>query len=94
MKYQFKKGDLVRCIDILKPVIKSVGRLIVGEIYMINRDIPTGDSIQLDESFGKFKKIRDINSLGRFHPYRFEKVSKKELTEDEKFMYIKWKLGE
>ncbi len=87
---KFKKGDLVRCINISEPVIKSVGRLIVGEIYMIKG---TDNSIQLDESFGKFKKIKGVDSLGGFHSYRFKKVSKKELTEEEKFMYIKWKLG-
>ena len=82
---KFKKGDIVRCIDITNPVIKTVRMLIVGEIYLVACNILHGNSMEINTEFGKFSK-RYKNYLGKFHCYRFKKVSSKMLKINEKFI--------
>ena len=89
----FKKGDLVRCINIKNPVIDTVKMLIVGEIYLIEDSFGlSNDTVKINIEFGKFN-IGYKYYLGGFHSYRFKKVYRKDLTEEEKFQYIKYKLG-
>jgi len=87
---EFKKGDIVRCIDVENPSNNDVARLIQDEIYLVNEN-STERNVEICKYFGKF--VYQSNSLGGFYPTRFKKISKKHLTEEQKFEYIKYKLG-
>lgn len=86
----FKKGDIVKCIYVENPSNNDVARLILNEIYIVAED-PDKSNVIICKDFGVFNY--ESNSLGGFYPKRFRKISKSDLTEKEKFRYIKYKLG-
>jgi len=89
----FKEGDIVRCVNIENPVIDTVKMLIVGEIYLISNAFGLDyKTVKINTEFGKFNTGYN-HHLGGFHSYRFNKVSKKDLTKEEIFEITKYKLG-
>ena len=81
---KFKKGDIVRCINVKDA--KHHG-LKLNCIYIVN-------TMNDDLQFVRLSKYNNIRSnIFGFYSYRFKKVTNKSLTEEEKFKYIKYKLG-
>ncbi len=80
---QFKKGDIVRCINVSNN--EDIEISIIYIVKEIDNSYST-DFVQLDN-------YNYLSSRNGFYEWRFKKVSAKDLTEEEKFMYIKWKLG-
>ncbi len=87
---KFKKGDIVKCVNVENACSRDVDRLQLGELYIVFEQ-RVADNVLIYKYFGKFKY--ESKSLGGFYPKRFKKVSKKYLTEKQKFEYIKYKLG-
>lgn len=82
----FKSGDLVRLV---KNESSSYNLdLILNELYVVveHREYRL---VILDNHFNSSKS----NIRGGYHPWRFKKVSSEDITKEESFNYIKYKLG-
>ncbi len=91
MKYKkklvkFKKGDVVKVIN-NKDYYNS--DLILNEIYIVEGFKDDQALIVLNKYFHTSKS----NIRGGYHHWRFEKIDKQKLTKEDKFDYIKYKLG-
>ena len=76
---KFKKGDLVRCVDSSQQF-----RLKKNKLYIVK---------SCEEKFVDLGCLNFKYKTNGFFLNRFIKVSSTDLTEDEKFRYIKYKLG-
>lgn len=75
----FKKGDFARCID----NFGASCNLCKGRIYLVNQYLEDEDMVCVNPH---------ILTQGWF-ANRFVKIKKEDLTPEEKFSYIKYKLG-
>ncbi len=86
---KFKKGDIVRCIN-----SSDNSDIKINIIYVIEF---------FDDEYSELNDFVDLTTYNffdsevasnkGFYSWRFKKVSKKDLTEKERFEYIKYKLG-
>ena len=81
-----KKDDLVRAID-----IGDFNSIVLGKLYIVDRF--KGDTKNVIYNMIQLTNFNEPGVAGGFYSYRFKKVSAEDLTEKEKFKYIKWKLG-
>ncbi len=79
---KFKKNDIVRCIS--RPSVAAIGRLTVGEVYIIHRE---------DSTFVYLNRGFNNPISGGWFPKRFVKLNIKDLTKKEKQKIINYKLG-
>lgn len=83
----FKKGDIVRCINVSG---LNDNELVNNVIYII-KDIDTSYSTS------NYIELTNYNFVYRgyngFFPRRFKKISNKNMSKQERFEYIKYKLG-
>ena len=84
---KFKKGDLVRVIRNEDPYNSDL--VIKGLYVVVSHEDKKGKLVELNDCFNTPKS----NIRGGYHPWRFKKASKEDLTEKERFEYIKYKLG-
>ncbi len=91
---QFKKDDLVRCVALNNPQGDGVKYLILNEIYIVYEN-GTKVNVDISTKFGNFNHEIELNCqhIHGVYPRRFKKVSAEDLSEKEKFKYIKYKLG-
>ncbi len=85
---KFKEGDIVRCID-----SSDNSDIKINTIYVIKFFDKEYSELNdfVDLTIYNFRD-NEVASKG-FYSWRFKKVSKKDLTEKERFQYIKYKLG-
>jgi len=84
---QFKKGDIVRCVDAKDPEHHN---LKLNRVYIV-------DNMSDDLLFVQLSKYNNYNNIYSttfgYYPYRFKRISSNEMSEKEAFEYIKYKLG-
>ena len=78
---KFNKYDVVKCLP--KQIVNMKG-LLVGVKYVVEDQ---------DNEFVYLFEDSNENKCAGYFPYRFEKVPIKDLTKEEKFRIIKYKLG-
>ncbi len=83
MKKEFKKGDLVRVVN-----VKDTTELAKGDIHVVSGWV---FGINKHKFITLYKWNRTCISNG-FHPWRFKKVKAGELTPNEIYEYTKFKL--
>ncbi len=93
----FKSGDIVRCVD--NYGLNDI-QCIPGEIYLVAQDscndkdcLENIHNVLIDINFGKFWNMSNEPREAWFSTSRFQKACKYHMTEEEKFEYIKYKLG-
>ena len=93
----FQKGDIIRAVD--NYGLGNI-QLIQGEIYLVARDscndkdcVENIHNVLIDINFGKFWNISNEPREVWFNRNRFQKACKCHMTTDEKFRYMKYKLG-
>ena len=82
---QFKKGDIVKVIC-SKGLDNSFKTIKLNQLYLIDYYNPASEFVYLKSDFNN-------PNVGGWFPSRFKKINKKNLTEKERFEYIKYKLG-
>ena len=79
---KFNKYDVVECIS--SEIIVRLNGLLIDTRYVIE-DQDNEFVYLFNDSIG--------NNCAGYFPYRFKKVPKEDLTEEDKFRIIKYKLG-
>ena len=84
----FKKGDLVRLKSKDNKFNIKLYTLYIIDRYYIATGIHKNISMVVLNEF-----FNNPSPTGGYYSHRFKKVTRKDMTEEEKFEYIKFKLG-
>ena len=77
----FKKGDLVRCIN-----VKQNNDVEIDTIYIIDNIF-----FEYNEEFVNLGNYNYLNKTSGFYSYRFKKIKVGDLTPEELSSYLKYK---